>query len=339
MSSIKRSRTRKAGAKKSGSTRSSAKKVSATKPGRSAAKRPAVTPFPRQPSPTGDLQSQRRRLLRIAGVVAALVAALAAGMITRNFTDGQDGGATTAATPYVGGDLHTIATVGNALYVGGHDGVAVSTDSARTWAPVQSLDRADAMGWAQTSSGLLVGGHPGLFRSTDGGVAFAAVDAGQVTDVHAIGAAGDAAYLASPQAGLLASSDGGNTWEARNPGAGQSFMGTILVDPADPQRLLAPDMRAGLMASSDGGRNWTSLGVPATMAVAWNPTDTGQLVAVGMDGGTASTDGGRTWSPMSLPAGTSAVTFSADGRTLFAAALDGDTAVVSASTDRGTTWQ
>jgi hypothetical protein len=44
-------------------------------------------------------------------------------------------------------------------------------------------------------------------------------------------------------------------------------------------------------------------------------------------------------SPLSLPAGTSAATFSADGRTLYTAALDGDTAVMSASTDGGTTWQ
>jgi hypothetical protein len=297
-----------------------------------------VTPSARQPGPPRDPQSRRRRLLRIAGVVAALVAALVAGMITRSITGGQDDAATTAAA-YVGGDLHTIATIGSALYVGGHDGVAVSTDGARTWAPVPSLDGADAMGWAQTSSGLLVGGHPGLFRSTDGGVAFAAVDAGQVTDVHALGAAGDVAYLASPRAGLLASSDGGTTWEARNPSAGQSFMGTILVDPTDPQRLLAPDMRAGLMASGDGGRSWTGLGALATMAVAWDLTNTQRLVAVGMDGGTTSTDGGRTWSPLSLPAGTSTVTFSADGRTLYAAALDGDTAVVTASTDGGTTWQ
>jgi hypothetical protein len=55
------------------------------------------------------------------------------------------------------------------------------------------------------------------------------------------------------------------------------------------------------MASSDAGRSWISLGAPATMAMAWDPTDPRRLVAVGMDGG-------RTWSPLSLPAGTSAVT-------------------------------
>lgn len=337
MSGSKKSRTRRAGAKKRGSTRPGAKQVSPTTPRRSAAER-SVTPSPRQPSPTGDPKSPRRRLLRITAVVAALVAALVAGMITRSITDGQGDDGATAAGPYVGGDLHSLATVGNALYVGGHDGVAVSTDGARTWAPVPSLDGADAMGWAQTSSGLLVGGHPGLFRSTDGGAAFTSVDVGQVTDVHALGAAGDVAYLASPQAGLLASSDGGGTWEARNPGAG-GFMGTILVDAANPQRLLAPDMRAGLMASSDGGRSWGSLGVPDAMAAAWDPADTRRLVAIGMNGGTASADGGRTWTPISLPTGSSAVTFSADGRSLYAAALDGDTAVVSPSSDRGATWQ
>ncbi len=55
---------------------------------------------------------------------------------------------------------------------------------------------------------------------------------GAVSDVHAAGAAGDAAYLASPQTGLMASDDGGRTWQPRNTQVGQGFMGTILVDPA-----------------------------------------------------------------------------------------------------------
>jgi photosystem II stability/assembly factor-like uncharacterized protein len=321
--------------------RTRSKRPSTKKSRRPAAGRPAATRSPRPAGarPARGRRSRQRSPLLIATIAAVAVAAVTAGIVYAMGRDGASTATAGTANPYVGGDLHTLAAVGGALYVGGHDGVAVSTDRARTWTPVPSLDGADAMGWAQTSSGLLVGGHPGLFRSTDGGVAFAAVDAGQVTDVHAIGAAGDVVYLASPRAGLLASGDGGTTWEARNPSAGQSFMGTILVDPTDPQRLLAPDMQSGLMTSNDGGRTWTSTGAPATMAVAWDPTNTQRLVAVGMDGGATSNDGGRTWSPLSLPAGTSAVTYSADGRTLYAAALDGDAAAVSASTDGGTTWQ
>lgn len=73
--------------------------------------------------------------------------------------------------------------------------------------------------------------------------------------MHALGAAGDTVYLASPRAGLLASSDGGRSWQTRNADAGRGFMGTILVDSADPAHLIAPDMQSGLVASADGWRN------------------------------------------------------------------------------------
>lgn len=253
--------------------------------------------------------------------------------------DGDDAGGSSAA-PVVGGDLHILTSIDDALYVGGHAAVAVSRDGGRAWQQVSSLEEADAMGWAQTSDALLVGGHPGLFRSTDGGASFTPVTGdGAVPDAHALGSAGDTVYVGSPQAGLLVSEDGGATWETRNAEAGRSFMGTILVDPADPQRLLAPDMSNGLLASSDGGRSWTPLGGPqGTMAAAWDPTDLARIVVVGMSESAISTDGGRTWQPLPVPAGTSAVTFSADGQTMYTAALDGETAVASASTDGGRTW-
>jgi len=188
---------------------------------------------------------------------------------------GGDGAPDTAAGAYVGGDPHTLTVAAGRLYVGG-----------KSWAPVTSHRGADAMGWAVTPAGILAGGHPGLFRSTDGGSTFTkAAGLGQVSDVHALGAAGTTAYLASPQAGLLTSSDGGPTWQPRNTDVERSFMGTILVDPANPQRLVAPDMQNGLVTSTDGGATWTSLGGPGgAMAAAWDPTNTQRLVAVGKVG-------------------------------------------------------
>lgn len=271
--------------------------------------------------------------------VVAAVALLAGGAYVVTQGDESVGA---ADAPYVGGDLHTVTAVDDKLYVGGHDGVAVSTDGGQTWESVPSLDGADAMGWAQTDEGLFVGGHPGLYRSSDNGATFAksAVADGQVSDIHALGAAGDVAYLASPAAGLLASTDGGTTWESRNADVGQGFMGTVLVDPTDPDRLIAPDMQNGLVTSSDGGTTWTVLGGPSgAMSAAWDPTDTERIVAVGMGGGALSSDGGQTWSDLALPSGTSAATYSSDGRSLYAAALDGDTARVWVSTDGGATWR
>lgn len=252
----------------------------------------------------------------------------------------DDDGGVAGAAPYVGGDLHVLASVQDRLYVGGHDGAAVSNDGGLTWAELASLRGADPMGWAQAGDTMLVGGHPGLYRSTDGGTSFTQLTGdAQVPDVHALGAAADTAYLASPQAGLLASTDGGATWQPRNAQVGQGFMGTILVDPSDPLRLIAPDMANGLVTSSDGGSSWTRLGGPdGAMAAAWDPTNTSRLVAVGMSGSAISVDAGQSWAPLEVPEGTSAATFSSDGQTLYAAALDGDTAITYASTDTGASW-
>lgn len=282
----------------------------------------------------------RRRRLRwaAAGVIAAALALGVVVLVARG--SGGSSESASVAAPRVGGDLHTVFALGNALYVGGHDAIAVSHDGGRTYAPVPSLAGADAMGWASTGRSVLVGGHPGLFRSTDGGVSFARVTgAGAVADVHALGGAGSTLYIGSPAAGLLASTDGGATWAVRNRQAGRSFMGTVLVDPRNPARLIAPDMAAGLSVSSDGGRSWRPLGGPmGAMAAAWNPTDTGEIVAVGMNGGQTSSDGGANWRPMSLPAGTTAVAFDATGHTLYAGVLDGTSARTYRSSDTGTQW-
>lgn len=284
-------------------------------------------------------RAARRRAQQRWAVAGAAVLAVAAVTAFFAFRGSGDGGQDVAA-PVVGGDLHTLTAVADALFVGGHAAVAVSRDGGGQWQQVPSLENADAMGWARTSDALLAGGHPGLFRSSDGGASFTQLTgSGAVPDVHALGAAGDTVYLGSPQAGFMVSEDGGDTWETRDAEAGRSFMGTILVDPDDPQHLIAPDMASGLVASSDGGRSWTLLGGPeGAMAAAWDPTDIARIVAVGMSGSAISTDAGRTWEPIPVPSDTSAVAFSADGKIIYTAALDGEVAAVSASTDGGRTW-
>ena len=278
-----------------------------------------------------------------AGAAVAVVAGITAVAVTGGDDDvtGTTGGAAgTAGAPTVGGDLHTITSVGDALFVGGHAAGAVSRDGGKTWSEVPSLEGADAMGWAVTSDAVLAGGHPGIYRSTDQGATFTQVTGdAAVPDAHALGGAGSTVYLGSPQVGLMASADGGKTWEVRNAQAGRSFMGTILVDPKNPQRLIAPDMAGGLTTSTDGGRTFAPLGgPPGSMAAAWNPTNVDEIVAVGMSGAARSTDGGKTWTDVELPAGASAVTYTADGTTLYAGALDGTRARTFRSTDKGTTW-
>ncbi|MDX5961894.1 hypothetical protein SIM91_00770 [Rhodococcus opacus] len=301
--------------------------------------------MPSRTSPTPQMGSRGalipagRRKSRIWWAAAVLALVLVVGgvfLATRDSTTEL----ASSAPPAVGGDLHTVTVVGDALYVGGHAAVAVSRDGGRQWQPVPSLQGADAMGWATTDDQVLVGGHPGLYRSSDGGTTFTpATGAAALPDVHALGGARATMYAGSPRAGLLASTDGGASWQVRSAQTGRSFMGTILVDPNNPDRLIAPDMAGGLTASNDGGRTWTPLGGPTgAMAAAWNPTDTRQVLAVGMGGAGVSPDGGATWRPVTLPMGATAVSYDQSGRTVYAGALDGQQARVYRSTDNGATW-
>lgn len=284
-------------------------------------------------------RDERRRQFRNWGIGVAVVAAVAlvVALVVRN---GDDTPAASGEAPVVGGDLHTVFAVDDALYVGGHAQAAVSDDEGKTWQDIGDLEGADAMGWAATGDILLAGGHPGLYRSTDNGATFEQLSGSSaVPDVHALGGAGEVVYLASTQAGVLASTDGGTTWEVRSADAGKSFMGTILVDPNDNDRLIAPDMAGALATSSDGGRTWSSLGGPdGAMAAAWNPQNTEEIIAAGMQGAELSIDGGDTWTPLELPSGTTAVSYAPDGNTIYAGVLSGEKAIVYRSTDDGNTW-
>jgi photosystem II stability/assembly factor-like uncharacterized protein len=269
--------------------------------------------------------------------------AVAAGWIAFANRGGNRG---PSAAPLTGGDLHSLVVDPadpSRLFVGGHQAVAVSSDGGKTWAQVDSLENADAMGWAFLGHTVLVGGHPGLSVSTDGGRTFERRNEGLPgTDIHALGAGGGVAYAASPQVGVFASTDGARTWEVRTRNAGQMFMGRILVDPGDPQHVVAPDMRAGVVESVDGGRSWRSLGgAGGAMWVSGDPGNPERLVASGGEEFMASSDGGKGWAPLSAPDGASIVEVGpGDPNVLYAAIHNprSGRVRVEVSRDGGGTW-
>ena len=304
-----------------------------------AKKRPSSNaPTGRRPRPRGRLTAWRRFAPWL-GV--ALVAVVVVGVVASR--GGDSGGTASSAGSFVGGDLHSLVVdpaEPQRLFVGGHQAAASSRDGGRTWAQVPSLRDADAMGWAITGDEVWMGGHPGLRRSTDGGRSFEPAG-GELssTDVHALGGSADVLFAASPARGLLASTDGGETWDVRAGDAGQGFMGGIVVDPADEDHVLAPDMQAGVVESRDGGRTWQPLGNPGmAMSITTVGGSIDDLVVAGGGQAARSRDGGDTWQPLEVPEETIVVTGAKDG-TLVAAALDGDVARVSRSTDDGATWE
>jgi photosystem II stability/assembly factor-like uncharacterized protein len=271
--------------------------------------------------------------------VIAVVAV--ASWLTGRGGNGQE----TGSAPFVGGDLHSFVVSSenpNLLFTGGHGAVSASTDGGRTWSSVDTLQDADAMGWAFLDGAIWIGGHPGLEVSTNDGRSFEPRNDGlPATDIHALGGSGGTLYAASPGAGFLASTDGGASWEVRNAGVGQGFMGAILVDPSDVERIVAPDMSAGAAESLDGGRTWRALGgVSGAMWVSWDPTNPDHLIVTGPGTAAASLDSGKTWAPVALPAGASLVQIDPnDPRISYAAALSEDgTVSVSVSSDGGSTW-
>lgn len=255
----------------------------------------------------------------------------------------------------VGGDLHSLVvnpSDPDRLFVGGHEAVATSPDAGQRWRPVRSLANADAMGWSFEGDTIWVSGHPGLNRSDDGGQTFHRVNGGLPnTDVHAFGAffvpndvSGPATrpsllYAASPAVGFFASTDGGKTWEVRTDQVGFSFFGRIVVDPADPDHVVAADASNGPAESIDGGRTWYRLGGLRSAAWISASTDLTQLIASGPGGARRSSDGGDTWTRLLVPKGALLVEMQPDQpTTLYAAAHVGERARVWVSHDGGSSW-
>lgn len=271
-------------------------------------------------------------------MAAILLLAVAVGIIVA----GRDTGSPTE--PFVGGDIHSlVADPGNPsrLFVGGHQAVAESSDRGRTWTQVETLENADAMGWAFVEGRIVVSGHPGLNVSEDGGRTFRRRNEGlPVTDVHSLGGTGSTLYGGSPAVGMLGSADGGASWKVITDQAGHSFFGRILVDPDDPTHLVAADMAGGPVESTDGGRSWRRLGgLGGAGWVAWDPGNRRHVVASRPGAAMESTDGGQTWNPLNIPEGTWMVELSPhDPELMFAAVHEGTTAIVWVSTDGGETW-
>lgn len=273
----------------------------------------------------------------------AVIVVLAVGLLIAQRGDDTEQ-AQAGAGGRTGGDFHSIVVDPDnpdRIYVGGHEAVSVSDDGGRTWAEIDPLRDADAMGWAFGPDAIYVSGHPGLNRSIDAGATFDRVNDGLPdTDVHAFGGADGTFYGAGPGAGVFTGTpDTG--WEIRTSDVGQSFFGRILTDFADTDHLMAADAQAGVAESLDGGRTWRLLDTGITSAVWLSTADPSldTIVASAPDGVVRSTDGGATWQAVAVPDGVSLVeTVPGLPDQLYAGRHDGQRVTLEVSTDGGTTW-
>lgn len=132
--------------------------------------------------------------------------------------------------------------------------------------------------------------------------------------------------------GLIASDDGGRSWEARSL-AGEADLHALA---GNPNVLYAVDALSGrLLASGDEGRRWTLREAPGTVvSLVVDPVDETALVASTDDGLFTSADAGATWrrrkgvqpSLLAWPRGGDVLAVLGDG-------------TVSASSDGGRSWR
>lgn len=278
-----------------------------------------------------------KRPVLVAGIGVVVLAVIIGGLARLDTGPGLS----TAGANYVGGDLHSVfAQPDGHVYIGGHDAVTATRDNGRSWAPIRALAKADAMAWAAYADALFVAGHPGARRSTDNGETFQAVSGLRSRDIHAFGAGPGVLVAAGPGVGIIASNDEGQTWQIRSKNEGRTFVGRIIVDPANPSVLLAADAQTGPTRSRDGGRTWTTLRRRASLWV--SSPDGGTTIYSSSDGGevSRSTDGGSTWQPIAVPAGAEIVEAAAtgDGHHLYAAGRNNLNARLWVSFDGGSTW-
>jgi hypothetical protein len=166
----------------------------------------------------------------------------------------------------------------------------------------------------------------GVWKTVDGGQVWTCVsDSVRLTGIGAVAVAPsrpDTVYVGAsgggPSAGLYRSTDGGGHWDqVALQGHGVS---SIVIDPRNPELVLAAAGDTGVMRSTDGGKNWKSTLPDAQVGAVWlvfdpdNPktvyAGTRPIAAGGRGGGGGG--GGRGAPPVATPATDSQIYRSSD---------------------------
>ncbi|MGI9513055.1 MAG: exo-alpha-sialidase [Anderseniella sp.] len=137
-------------------------------------------------------------------------------------------------------------------------GVWRSQDGGENW-QVAKLTKGQMDDWAATDPGFAA-----MIGWSDDPLPFS----DEFAQVWSLGHAHGILYAGTKPAGLLASSDGGATWERVsgltdhpsaekwNPGAAGLILHTIVADPSNAEKLWVGISAAGVFATEDGGRTW-----------------------------------------------------------------------------------
>jgi len=226
------------------------------------------------------------------------------------------------------------------LYVATHYGLFRAA-SGRTKLERMGDSRQDIMGFSVVGSRRFIGsGHPdpgqdlppnlGLIESRDGGRSWKNISLLGEADFHVLRSKGRRVYgFNSATAKVMASDDGGRTWQQPTPPAA---IFDLAIDPADSRRIVASTER-GVFASPDGAKGWRPLLDDVAGLLAWPARDSLFLID-GQGEVSRSRNAGRTFTAVGS-LGAPPVAFVSAGAALYAALGDGN---VMRSGDAGATW-
>lgn len=230
-------------------------------------------------------------------------------------------------------------------------GIFRSRDGGASWVTV-STGLTTLPVWSvaidpQTPTTIYAATAAGLYKSLNEGENWSRVDIGSSASVGALAIDPQNAttlYVGPSEAGILKSTDGGNSWGVANTGIISTVVASLATDPKSPATVYAGTGGSGFFKSLNGGESWSAVNSNLrASAIVIDPETPTTLYAGGSRspserGVYKSSDGGETWSLVGLAgvAVSGLVIDPASPDTLYAGTTS--SSGVFKSVDGGATW-
>lgn len=151
------------------------------------------------------------------------------------------------------------------------------------------------------SEGLLFGHHGGILASLDGGRSWEPLASG--FDAMSLGLSRDGSIVVAGHEVFAVSRDGGRTWQDIPADLPSLDIHGFARDPGHPDRMWAYLATGGFWESVDGGYRWQQVDeANVVLPVAVRSPDGPRLFGLTADGLVTSADGGRSWDRRATPA-------------------------------------
>jgi photosystem II stability/assembly factor-like uncharacterized protein len=209
------------------------------------------------------------------------------------------------------------------------------SDAPTAWARLGTADVHALTFDPVDSDRLLFGHHDGLLATSDGGRSWEPTTLTGSDAMNVARLSSERLQIAGHDV-YLESTDGGASWApVPNDLPGQDLH-AFAVDPADSDRAWAFAVGHGLFRTGNAGRDWELLDPNNWGALtAYRRDGVTVLAAIGPEGLVRSRDGGMTWEPMAYPGAPLAAMAAAPDGRVLYAAT---AAGIRKSTDEGATW-